>query len=239
MRSLAKITIISIAVFLVGATIAYATEVISHPVKSGYHINKYFDIVPNDKQGNRKVVLITIDDGPTRRAEDMMDTLNKHNAKAIFFINGMHNKDAKDIIAKEARRGFTIGNHTWSHANLKQEKNKDLIIKEIDKTTKLISDLTGQSPRFFRPPYGASSSYVRDLIKKDNMIFMNWSGSVKDWEKSARDEKVFTKNVLISLHDGEIILMHEHPWTVKYLDNLLTKIEEKGYTFIDPAEITE
>lgn len=239
MRNLVKITIISIAIFLMGSTMSRAIDKVPQLVKSGYHINKYFDLVPNDKKDNKKVILITIDDGPTKRAGDMMATLTKHHAKAIFFINGMHSKDAPNTIADEVKAGFTVGNHTWSHINLKQEKSTKVIQKEIDDNTKLITKITGQAPLFFRPPYGASSPYVRDLIKKDGMIFMNWSGAAKDWERSARDEKVFLNNIMGSLHDGEIILIHEHPWTVKYLDNLLTKIEEKGYTFIDPTQITE
>jgi peptidoglycan/xylan/chitin deacetylase (PgdA/CDA1 family) len=44
---------------------------------------------------------------------------------------------------------------------------------------------------------------------------------------------------LADLHDGEIILLHGHPWTTKYLDNLMTNIEKKGYSFVNPSDITE
>jgi arginyl-tRNA synthetase len=70
----------------------------------------------------------------------------------------------------------------------------------------------------------------RDLVR---------SGAAKDWEKNTKDEKVFSKNVLSDLHDGEIILLHGHPWTTKYLDNLMTNIEKKGYSFVNPSDITE
>lgn len=39
------------------------------------------------------------------------------------------------------------------------------------------------------------------------------------------------------LHGGSNILMHELPWTVKILDTLLTQLEEKGYSFVDPNAI--
>ncbi len=206
--------------------------------RSGYHINKNMDLVPNDRNGNRKVILITVDDGPTKRAISIMDILIKHQAKAIIFINGTHNKDAPNVITEEAKAGFIIGNHTWNHLNLKKEKN-DKIKKEIDDTSKLIIRLTGTPPKFFRPPYGVSNPYIKDLAKKDGMILMNWSGSALDWEEGSKDEKVFIKNVMDDLHPGEILLIHEHPWTVKYLDNLLTVIKQEGYTFVNPDQITE
>jgi peptidoglycan/xylan/chitin deacetylase (PgdA/CDA1 family) len=241
MKRFIKIILISGLIFNAGIQTSNAVSYTSHfpLIKSTYHINKSFDVMPNDKKGNKKVVLITIDDGPTKRAPEIMNIMMKHDVKAIFFINGMNNKTAPGIIEQEAKNGFTVGNHTWSHLNLKKEKNIDKIKREIDDNTKLITKITGSSPKFFRPPYGASSAYVRELVSKDNMIFMNWSGSALDWEKSAKDEKVFLKNVLGSIHDGEIILLHEHPWTVKYLDTLITEIKQKGYTILDPNQITE
>jgi len=39
------------------------------------------------------------------------------------------------------------------------------------------------------------------------------------------------------LHSGSNILMHELPWTVEALDKLLTTLEGKGYSFVDPRSI--
>lgn len=44
-------------------------------------------------------------------------------------------------------------------------------------------------------------------------------------------------NVLEQLHPGSNILMHELPWTAETLDNLLTQLERKGYSFVDPNAI--
>ncbi len=204
----------------------------------GYHINKNIDLVPNDPKGNKKVILITIDDGPSKYGRDMVATLLRHKAPAIFFINGIHDKDNVGNIAFESKLGFYIGNHTWDHANLTKIK-KEKVQKEIDDNTKLITKETGKAPKFFRSPFGMGNSYIKNLVKKDGMISMNWSGAAKDWEKSTRDKKVFLKNVMADLHPGEILLIHEHEWTSKYLDELLTTLEAKGYTFLDPNQITE
>lgn len=45
------------------------------------------------------------------------------------------------------------------------------------------------------------------------------------------------KNVTEQLHPGSNILMHELPWTAEALDGLLTRLEQKGYQFVDPQGI--
>lgn len=204
-----------------------------------YKIIKGGEIAPENKTNKKKTVLLTVDDGPSIRTKEMMAILNKHNAKAIFFINGMHDKNNVGVIKEINDEGFTLGNHTWSHLNLKREKDKKIIEKEINRNTDLITKITGAPPRFFRPPYGESNAYVKNLVKDDGMIFMNWSGAVKDWEKSIKEKDVFVNNVMKDLHSGEIILIHEHPWSVANLDALLTDLESKDYTFIDPKDIVE
>jgi peptidoglycan/xylan/chitin deacetylase (PgdA/CDA1 family) len=216
----------------------YASSPIAYAEVSTYHVNKNYDLVPNDIKANKKVILITIDDGPSKYGRGMVTTLLKHKTPAIFFINGMHNKNNLGNIELESKAGFTIGNHTWGHLNL-TKISKDLAEKEINNDTKLIAELTGSAPRFFRSPFGMGNTYIKGLVAKDNMIYMNWSGAAKDWEKNTKEEKVFMKNVLSTLHPGEILLIHEHEWTAKYLDNMLSAIESKGYAFVDPKNITQ
>lgn len=207
-------------------------------VKGNYKVDKNFRVVPIDPNGEKKVVLLTIDDGPTRNSEKLMEILAKYEIKAIFFINGIHDKEYKGVVRKEYDAGHTIGNHTWGHLNLSKIKEVTAL-DEINKNTKLIKDITGENPKFFRPPFGVSTPYVREYLKKENMAFMNWSGSTLDWEKSARDKKVFVNNVMKDLQNGTIILMHEHEWDVQNLEDLILAIKQKGYTFLDPKEITQ
>ncbi|MNI28548.1 hypothetical protein D3C73_823280 [compost metagenome] len=68
---------------------------------------------------------------------------------------------------------------------------------------------------------------------------MTWSNGSLDWEMSTKknDPNKVIANVMNQLHGGSNILMHELPWTVTALDSLLTQLEEKGYTFVDPRAI--
>ena len=67
---------------------------------------------------------------------------------------------------------------------------------------------------------------------------MTWSNGSLDWESESKNKPdTVVSNVLEQLHPGSNILMHELPWTVEALDTLLTKLEAKGYGFVDPRQI--
>lgn len=209
------------------------------PAEYTYHMNKNYDIVPNEesKETPKKVVLLTFDDGPKEKKmiNSMMDTLDKHHAKAIFFVNGYRIKTHPELLKLIHDRGGIIGNHTQDHIVLKHE-SKAKVTQQIEDTQKLIEDTINEAPRFLRAPNGATNDTVHALAKKHDMLYMNWSVGSLDWVNQ-KDPDAVISNVMDQLHSGSIILMHELPWTVEALDELLTKLEAKGYTFVDPNAI--
>lgn len=209
-------------------------------VQKTYHMNKNYDIVPNDPAGNKKVILLTFDDGPKELAmnQSLIDTLKKHKAKAIFFMNGYRIKQKPELVKLVHDSGNIIGNHAWDHDNLKDMPN-DKIDKQVDDVQQIIKELTGEAPQFFRPPFGSGNDYLKTKIKNNKMLYMTWSNGSLDWEmtNAKNDPNKVVANVMEQLHFGSNILMHELPWTVSILDTLLTKLEEKGYSFVDPNAI--
>lgn len=69
------------------------------------------------------------------------------------------------------------------------------------------------------------------------MLFMTWSNGSLDWDRNHQKPEAVVQNVLDQLRPGSNILMHELPWTVEALDELLTRLTEEGYGFVDPFEI--
>lgn len=220
------------------STTAKDTEATA-PAEYTYHMNKNYDIVPNEesKETPKKVVLLTFDDGPKEKKmiNSMMDTLDKHHAKAIFFVNGYRIKTHPELLKLIHDRGGIIGNHTQDHIVLKHE-SKAKVTQQIEDTQKLIEDTINEAPRFLRAPNGATNDTVHALAKKHDMLYMNWSVGSLDWVNQ-KDPDAVISNVMDQLHSGSIILMHELPWTVEALDEILTKLEAKGYTFVDPNAI--
>lgn len=210
-------------------------------VKVQYRMNKAYDIVPSVDGVSKKVVLLTFDDGP-KKAEminGLIDTLDKHHAKAIFFVNGYRVKQHPELLKLIADRGQTIGNHSWDHIILKDKPEAE-VRRQIEDTQQIVKATVGKAPVFFRPPNGAGGDTGKKIAKENGLLYMTWSNGSLDWTMSSKSsgnaDKVVT-NVLDQLHSGSNILMHELPWTVEALDTLLTKLESKGYTFVDPESI--
>ncbi|OXM88094.1 polysaccharide deacetylase family protein [Paenibacillus rigui] len=207
-----------------------------------YKLNpKSYDIVPVDPSTTeKKVVLLTFDDGPKDHdmLESMLTTLDKHHAKAIFFVNGYRVKQKPELLKLILEHGQTIGNHSWDHIDLKKE-SKEKVAQQIDEVQKIVKDVTGITPQFFRPPFGSGSDEVRAKVKENQMLFMTWSNGSLDWDMTTKNNNPdkIVSNVLEQLRPGSNILMHELPWTDKALDKLLTELEAKQYGFVDPASI--
>lgn len=206
-----------------------------------YHMNKNYDIIPNEEGTPKKVVLLTFDDGPkeAKMINAIMDTLDKHHAKAIFFVNGYRVKEHPDLLKLIHKRGGILGNHSWDHITLK-DKPYATVKKQIEDVQTAVKEITGEAPQFFRPPYGAGGDVGKKVAAENGMLYMTWSVGSLDWEMKEKDSNKTEKliqNVTSQLHSGSNILMHELPWTAEALDQLLSTLEEKGYGFVDPRSI--
>jgi peptidoglycan/xylan/chitin deacetylase (PgdA/CDA1 family) len=211
----------------------------AEPAAKRYYMNKNYDIVPIDPNDNKKVVLLTFDDGPKDKdmLESMVRILNNHQAKAIFFLNGFRIKQKPELLKLLHDNGQVIGNHSWDHILLTKLSN-DEIDRQIQDVQKIVLEITGSSPQFFRPPHGAGNEYIKQRVREENMLYMTWSNGSLDWDKKNRDNPAgVIQSVMEQLRPGSNILMHELPWTLDALDELLTKLEAEGYGFVDPHQI--
>lgn len=222
-----------------GTDITSGSQATEDNIEKTYHMNANYYIKPNDKTSESKVVLLTFDDGPKeeKMINGLIDTLDKHDAKAIFFVNGYRVKSHPELLEIIHERGQVIGNHAWDHEDLKK-MSTTAAAKQVNDVQKIVKETIGIEPQFFRPPFGSGNDALKATVKKNGMLYMTWSNGSLDWDKSTKNkpEKVI-RNVLDQLNPGSNILMHELPWTVEALDELLTKLEQKGYTFVDPRSI--
>jgi peptidoglycan-N-acetylglucosamine deacetylase len=202
-------------------------------------MNQRYSFDPIGPTAPANVVLLTFDDGPSEVGllTSMLDVLDKHDAKAIFFVNGYRAQPHPELLTLIAGRGHTIGNHSWDHVNLK-ELDADEVAQQIGDVQSLVAQTVGTAPRFFRPPFGAGSEVVEQIAADNGLLYMTWSDGSLDWDASTQGRPdLVVANVLGQLHPGANILMHELPRTAEALDPLLTQLEQRGYGFIDPATI--
>lgn len=189
-----------------------------------------------------KCVALTFDDGPHKTyTPEILDILDKYNAKATFFIIGENAENNPEIVLETYRRGHEIGNHTYSHPDLKRlsvEKSRE----EILKTQEILTDITREAPKLFRPPGGYVSNALVDSLFELNcsVVLWSWRQDTRDW--SCPTVTCIVNGVLKNLKDGDIILFHDYNAaksspTPEALDTILQTLSEQGYRFVTVSEL--
>lgn len=188
----------------------------------------------NDSSSDRKVAL-TFDDGPhSTITMQILDTLDKYDAKATFFVVGNRIEKNSNVLIEIFDRGHEIGNHTWNHANL-TSLSTNQVIEQLNSTNNAIKNAIGQYPTVFRPPYGAKNNQVVSVI--DLPVIM-WTIDTLDWKY--RNASNLLPMVKKSLHNNAIILMHDiHQSTADGLESVLKYLQEQGYEFVTVSEILQ
>ncbi|WP_303859875.1 polysaccharide deacetylase family protein [Alkalibaculum bacchi] len=190
------------------------------------------DLKGSESPGKRQVAL-TFDDGPHEiNTLKILELLDKHNAKATFFMLG-NRVDFYPGIAKEiSKRGHELGNHTWNHKNLKA-LNEEEIDKEIQMTSDAIREATEKEPTVFRPPYGGINNQVYNAT---SLPLVLWTVDTKDWK--TRNARKVLNEVKNNVEDGSIVLMHDiHSATVEAVDLVLQYLEAEDYECITVSEL--
>lgn len=184
----------------------------------------------------KKVTMLTFDDGPTAEGHTarVLDTLKEQNIKAMFFITGYGAKN-RDLVERIHREGHTLAVHSMTHANLSRLPESE-VRKELAPLVDLIKEVTGQPPKYFRPPFGAYNDTVKKVSSDYGMELINWSHGSLDWEgvvNGYKDPQLVVDTVTKQMHKGAIILFHDTlKHTADALPEVVRRLKAEGYEFV-------
>ena len=157
-----------------------------------------------NKYKNIKRVALTFDDGPSSECTPrLLDILKKENVKATFFLVGKNIKENEDIVIRMKNEGHLIGNHTFNHSQL-TKLGFDEAVEEINTTNAWITNISGYTPEYIRPPFG---SFTDELLSETSMSVVMWNVDPLDWKYKNKD--IVTDKILKNVKNGDIILMHD------------------------------
>src|SRR5262249_41767189 len=96
-------------------------------------------------------ILFTFDDGPALdKTPKVLDILDQHHIKAVFFVNGWHFQGDKPpaeksraLLREVQKRGHAIGNHTIHHYFLCGKVYSKRAVEEIEGNATLIEQAIG------------------------------------------------------------------------------------------------
>ncbi len=183
-----------------------------------------------------KRLALTFDDGPDSViTPQILDLLEKHHAAASFFLLGKQiTPETEPIIRRALSLGCEICHHSFSHADLSKLGSAELR-HEIGDTTARIRAVTGEAPRFFRPPYIAVSERMFDEIP---MPFVSGYG-VNDFDPEVTAAERVAGVLRKAKPDG-IILLHDQKGnvqTVEALREILPELKRRGFRFVTMTQL--
>jgi len=204
------------------------------PVMLSFLPGTQFHYRPVICRGSRspRWVALTFDDGPDPGLTPaILETLEKYNLQATFFLIGKKIAGNESLIKSMSDKGHTLANHSFSHTNLWDFWMPARIHHDLEKTEKLLLHHTGKRVRFFRPPYGVINPMVSIALQKTDYEVICWS-------RWSLDTTTGNRNKLISrttyrIRPGDIILLHDtQQVTADALEQVILSIHQQGFAIV-------
>ena len=188
-----------------------------------------------------KVIYLTFDAGYENGCTaKILDTLQKHEVSAAFFLVGNYMEKNADLVRRMVSDGHIVGNHTMHHPDMSEISDKAAFSKELTDLEDTFRQVTGKElPKYYRPPRGTYSEENLKMAQELGYRTVFWSLAYVDWQndKQPTAEYAFSK-LLPRTHNGAVVLLHSTSATnAEILDELLQKWKDAGYRFATLEEL--
>ncbi|MGH9770992.1 MAG: polysaccharide deacetylase family protein [Candidatus Acidiferrales bacterium] len=192
------------------------------------------------RTGDTSAMALTFDDGPNPAVTPaLLDLLDRHHAKATFFLIGQRVRAFPDLAKEIAARGHVVGNHTDTHPGLVFLSSRR-ITAEFDRCDDALALAVGHRAQWLRPPYGFRGPQLDAIVRRRSggARVVMWSIAAWDW-KPQPAEPVITR--LRRAHGGDIVLLHDgdhraregdRGHTVMALAYCLPRWKDEGLRFV-------
>lgn len=185
---------------------------------------------------NTKTLYLTFDEGGNETyVKEIVDVLNQNNVKATFFFCLHYMKSNEQLVAKIAKDGHTIGNHTATHLNmpsLATSENFKKYLEEITLIEQEYKKITGKEmEKVYRDPRGEWSYRDLQIMKDLGYRAYFYSADYQDFKEESTKEKALAE-LSKRIHNGAIYLIHpKNKGNYLALDSLIKEAKKQGYTF--------
>ena len=189
-------------------------------------------------QHKEKLIALTFDDGPSRTTMvEILDLLEKYEARATFFIVGRKvGEETLPVLQRALAEGHELANHGFHHVHM-PELSEEEILSEFEDCQKVVRDTLGVDMYYFRPPYGKVDDRMFRLIPAP---FMLCGASGADGRKLVNDARFRAERFMSKVYEGCIGLLHcfeGNVETVKALETILPQLQAQGYRLVTLTQL--
>lgn len=184
----------------------------------------------------RREIALTFDDGPHPDiTPQLLEILRRENVPATFFVVGELAERHPDLILAEIADGHIVGNHTYDHVSLIKIPDP-YVATEIEACGEVLQHITGQVPRFFRPPGGEFDPDVTRIARTLGYTMVLWTDDPGDY--ASPGSSVIERRTLADVNNGGILLLHDGiSQTIQILPDLIHTLKGRGFRFITVAQM--
>ncbi len=155
----------------------------------------------------RSAVSITFDDGPDPvTTGPLLQLLERHAAKAVFFVTGERAVKYGNLISEILDRGHDVANHSYSHDPFLMLRPAKKLYQEIEATQILLRQF-GILPLAFRPPVGITNPKLGHILNQQGLYCINFS--CRAFDMGNRRIYGLSGKILKKIKPDDIILLHD------------------------------
>jgi peptidoglycan/xylan/chitin deacetylase (PgdA/CDA1 family) len=156
----------------------------------------------------RGEVALTIDDGPDPEVTPaVLDLLDAAGARATFFCIAERAARHPQLVREIVRRGHSVQNHTHAHSHRFSLLGPRGFAREIEAAQRVLSGLTGETPRFFRAPAGLRNPFLAPVLHRLGLVLASWTR--RGYDTRERDPRRVLQRLTRGLAAGDILLLHD------------------------------
>jgi peptidoglycan-N-acetylglucosamine deacetylase len=188
-------------------------------------------------ESDERIVALTIDDGPhAPTTERILDVLDRHRARATFFLLCDNVPGNECVVRGLVARGHEIGNHL-----LRDTPSVSIptprFAEQLDQSHAILSAFG--AVRWFRPSSGwFNQPMLRVLGERGYRCVL---GSVYPYDPIVSSVRVIEEHILSTAHPGAIIVLHDGPdrgrHTADALAHIVPALTERGYRIVTVSEL--
>ncbi|MEM8954298.1 MAG: polysaccharide deacetylase family protein [Verrucomicrobiota bacterium] len=185
----------------------------------------------------RKAVALTIDDGPdSETTGEILDVLERHGARATFFVIGEKIEGNEDLLGRMQGEGHEIGNHGNADRPSILLSSEDFE-EDLRSMHKVLSEYG--EVRWFRPGWGP---YDRRMVEQASRLgYRTALGDVFPYDVFVPSTGFHERYILKHVKPGSIVIVHDGGGrgrrTAEMLDLVLPQLRDKGYEVVTLSEM--
>jgi peptidoglycan/xylan/chitin deacetylase (PgdA/CDA1 family) len=185
----------------------------------------------------QKRVALTFDDGPHPQfTSQLLAILAYYKVPATFCLVGVQAQKNPQWVKMIHQAGHEVANHSYDHFRMPALPLEEKAY-QIDENQRLLGQLTGVTPRFFRPPGGRYDPDLARMLRQRGMVLALWDVALNDTDED-RDTGDLLLTAAHKIRPGSIVLAHDGMQsTVDMLPGLIESLRKDGYEFVTLSEL--